>query len=71
MTDFVGFAERLLRELDLQVADLDAKIVSGTLPDHEAYRGMVGRRQGLLAARRLVVEGLSEEQRRFLGLMAD
>lgn len=66
--DGVGFAGRLLREIDLQVADLDVKMVEGVLPSFEEYRAMVGRRQGLLAARRLVVESLSEEQRRFLGL---
>ena len=69
--DAVAFAGRLLREIDQQVADLDVKMVGGVLPTWEDYRAMVGRRQGLLAARRLVVEGLSEEQRRFLGLKTD
>lgn len=66
--DAVSLARGLLADLDGEVRSVDAKIISGAPTDFIGYRELLARRNGVLAARRLVVERLSQEQRRFLGL---
>jgi hypothetical protein len=56
-----------LREIDGQVAVIESSLVEGKVESWEAYRASVGRRQGLMAARRVVVECLTDEQRQFIG----
>ncbi len=58
----------MLQEIDGQVAVIDATLVEGKVESWDAYRASVGRRQGLMSARRVVVESLTEEQRQFMGL---
>lgn len=68
MIDNLGLVRRYLADLDAMARDLEVRIVEGQVADWAGYRAAVERRQGLLSARRLMVEALSEEQRRFLGL---
>lgn len=69
--DGVGFVAGLLRDIDAQVAGLDAALVSGQAQDWVKYRELVARRAAALDIRRSVVERLTTEQRQFLGLRPD
>jgi hypothetical protein len=66
--DTLGMVRAQLREIDGQVAVIDATLVEGKVESWDAYRASVGRRQGLMSARRVVVECLTDEQRSFLGV---
>jgi hypothetical protein len=66
--DTLGMVRAILREIDGQMAVIESSLVEGKVESWEAYRASVGRRQGLLAGRRAVVECLTDEQRQFLGV---
>jgi hypothetical protein len=66
--DVIAMVRTLLRELDGEAATIAGNLLDGRAADFTGYRELVARRQGLLSARRLILEALSTEQRRFLGL---
>jgi hypothetical protein len=61
--DSIDFARRLLERYDQEIASVGATIVSGSMPDHTAYKAAVGQREGLRRARAVVVEMLGPSGR--------
>jgi hypothetical protein len=58
--DAVDFAKRLLRAIDEAILPIDRSLVSGSIPDHAAYKAATGRRAGLEGARAIVVKLIGE-----------
>lgn len=57
-----------LAELDEEINSIALTLVDGRVTDWVQYRQQVARRQALLQARAKMMERLSVEQRRFMGV---
>lgn len=67
--DGMALVRGFLVELDEEVASIEATLVGGRVSDWTQYREQVARRTALLLARAKMMERLSVEQRRFLGVV--
>jgi hypothetical protein len=68
--DGIVLARGLLARLDESIARVEGSLLGGAAQDWVVYRELVVRRQVLLEARQMVVDGLGKESRALLALRA-